>query len=86
MSEMNFMGTAQTNYGDWAKTLVERYPANLKYKREGDIVVVFQFDKRVAEYNFGNGTGKIVNAPIASPPSKKLPNYAPIDVDSMVIE
>jgi hypothetical protein len=60
---MRMSGNHQTTYADWARAVITHYPYDLTYKlnEETDTVHVFYEENEIAHYDFGHGTGEMVD-------------------------
>lgn len=82
---INFPGTHQTTYSDWAKTVISRYPSTARYSVESYCILVYSGTDVVGEYNFQTGKGYVVEN-ILSEVSETLEidNFTEFDVDNLM--
>ena len=83
---MESKGAQQTGYADWAKTMLENYPYNPTFQRNGKIVNVFYNNEQVGQYDFSRGMGSVtlVDQNHSLKDVGKLPNYQEFDIDSLL--
>ena len=85
---MDFQGSQQTCYSDWARMVITFYP-DIKFKNapEEDKVLVFSGEEEIAFFNFGNGTGYILNGTNKEGLTQigKTPQLSVFDIDSMIL-
>lgn len=84
---LDFIGAHQTCYSDWARSVLEFYPYNPRFKTENkDIVAVFYNNDKIAEYNFETGKGFIIEKNKKHDLSKieQLPQFQEIEIDRLI--